>query len=130
MLHGSSGVKYVRVATDTFRLAEVRLIDTVDLGQLDIFLLQSGGGLLIMGRESLAVTTPTQVFRIHMPNYSLKYAYQGAKNSTSMRASGLTTSSKVLAVRSKTSEPPSPKTEVSSESADRRCEKRMSRWQV
>jgi hypothetical protein len=39
-------------------LAEVGLVDTVDLGQLDVLLLQSSGSLLILGGESLAVTAP------------------------------------------------------------------------
>ena len=49
---------YSRVSLNTVRLTEVRLIDAVDLSQLDALLLQSGSSLLVMGSESFAVTTP------------------------------------------------------------------------
>lgn len=41
-------------------LAQLRLVDTVDLSNLDRFLLQGGGSFLVFGCQSFAVTTPEQ----------------------------------------------------------------------
>lgn len=38
-----------RVAFNAVGLAELRLLCAVDLGKLDVLLLQGGGGLLILG---------------------------------------------------------------------------------
>lgn len=46
------------VALNAKRLAEVGLLCAVNLGELDVLLLQCGGGLLVLGGEGLAVTTP------------------------------------------------------------------------
>lgn len=39
-------------------LAEVSLLDTVDLGELDALVLESRSSLLVLGGESLAVAAP------------------------------------------------------------------------
>ena len=39
-------------------MAEVRLVNTVDFGELDTVLLQLRSGLLVVGSEGLAMTTP------------------------------------------------------------------------
>jgi hypothetical protein len=39
-------------------LAKLSLLDTVDFGELDIFLLEAGCCLLIVGSECFAVSTP------------------------------------------------------------------------
>ena len=54
------GSGYSRVTLDAVRLAEVGLINTVDLGELDALLLESSRRLFIVGRKSLAVTTPRE----------------------------------------------------------------------
>lgn len=46
------------VALNTVLLAEVLLLCAVDLHQLDVLLLEGGGGLLVLGGEGLAVATP------------------------------------------------------------------------
>ena len=46
------------VALNAVVLAEISLINAVDLGKLDVLLLESGGSLLVLGGESLAVATP------------------------------------------------------------------------
>ena len=50
--------KDARVTTNSLGLAQVCLVDTVNLGDLDVFGLESGGRLLVFGSESLAVPTP------------------------------------------------------------------------
>lgn len=47
-----------RVALNAMLLAEVGLLCAVDLGDLDVLLLERGGSLLILGGESLAVAAP------------------------------------------------------------------------
>ena len=47
-----------RVTLNTVLLAEVGLLGAVDLCELDVLLLEGGGGLLVLGGEGLAVTTP------------------------------------------------------------------------
>lgn len=47
-----------RVSLNTVGLAEICLVDAIDLSQLDVLLLQSGSGLLVMRGKCLAVTTP------------------------------------------------------------------------
>jgi hypothetical protein len=39
-------------------LAEISLVDTVDLGKLDVLVLQRSSSFLILGGESLAVAAP------------------------------------------------------------------------
>ena len=39
-------------------MAELGLLSAVDLGQLDVLLLQLCGGLLVLGGKGLAVTAP------------------------------------------------------------------------
>ena len=39
-------------------LAKVGLVNAVDLCELDVLVLQGGGGLFVVGSEGLAVTTP------------------------------------------------------------------------
>lgn len=46
------------VALNTVLLAEVGLLSAVDLGKLDVLLLQRGGSLLVLGGEGLAVAAP------------------------------------------------------------------------
>ena len=43
------------------RLAEVRLVDTVDLSELDTLLLEAGRSLLVVGSKGLAVTAPGRI---------------------------------------------------------------------
>ena len=43
---------------DAVLLAEVGFINTVNLGEFDALLFQLGGGLLVVGSEGFAVTTP------------------------------------------------------------------------
>lgn len=49
---------YIRISLNTVRLAQVGLVDTVDLCQLNVLLLQSGSRLLVMRCQRLTVTTP------------------------------------------------------------------------
>ena len=53
-----SAARYLRVSLDFVLLSEVGLVHTVDLCELDVLLLQGGGGLLVVGSEGLAVATP------------------------------------------------------------------------
>lgn len=46
------------VALNAVILAEVSLLSAVDLGELDVLLLEGGGSLLVLGCEGLAVTAP------------------------------------------------------------------------
>lgn len=64
---------YARVTLDAIRLAQVGLVNTVDLGELDAFLLESSSGFFVMRGQSLAVTTPadTSEIRTKQPRVSL-----------------------------------------------------------
>ena len=46
------------------RLAEVRLVDTVDLSELDTLLLEAGRSLLVVGSKGLAVTAPADTSEV------------------------------------------------------------------
>lgn len=46
------------VTLNTEGLAQICLFSAVDLDKLDVLLLESGGSLLVLRSESLAVTTP------------------------------------------------------------------------
>lgn len=46
------------VALDTVLLAKLSLFGAVNLGELDVLLLQRGGSLLVLGGKSLAVAAP------------------------------------------------------------------------
>lgn len=46
------------VTLDALVFAEVGLLGAVNLGELDVLLLESCGGLLVLGGEGLAVTAP------------------------------------------------------------------------
>lgn len=46
------------VSLDTIFLAEVRLLSAVNLGKLDVLLLEGGSSFLVLGGEGLAVATP------------------------------------------------------------------------
>ena len=48
----------LRVATDVILLTKVCFVNAVDLCELDTLFFQLGGGFLVMGSESLTVTTP------------------------------------------------------------------------
>ena len=39
-------------------LAQIRLVNTVNLSKLDVLLFERGGGLFIVGSESFAVSAP------------------------------------------------------------------------
>lgn len=97
-------IRNVRVSLDTIGLAELGLVNAVNLGDLNVLLLERGSGLLVVRGESLAVTTPTPTQHGKRLCYD-HVTYQGAKNSTRMRDSGFTTASKLSCVRSRTSEP-------------------------
>jgi hypothetical protein len=47
-----------RVALNAIGLAQICLVHTVNLGQLDVLVLESGSCLLVMGSKSFAVPTP------------------------------------------------------------------------
>ena len=55
------GRENIRVALNSIRLAKVRLVDTVDLGELNVLLLEAGSSLLVVGSQSLAVTAPARI---------------------------------------------------------------------
>ena len=48
----------LRVSLDAFCLAEIGLVDTVDLGKLDVLVLEGGGRLLAVRSEGPAVAAP------------------------------------------------------------------------
>lgn len=50
-----------RVSLNVEVLAEISLLSAVDLGELDVLLLEGGGSLLVLGGEGLAVATPGSV---------------------------------------------------------------------
>ena len=52
----------LRVALNAVRLAELGLVNAVDLGELDVLLFELGRRLLVMGCERLAVSTPRQTY--------------------------------------------------------------------
>ena len=84
-------------------LTKVGLFNTVNLCKLNVSLLESSCGFFIMRSQSLAVTTPFDTSEIRTKAASC-ISYHGAKNSTSINASGLTVLSKLAGVRSRTSE--------------------------
>lgn len=47
-----------RVALNAMLLAQLGLLSAVDLGELDVLLLEGGGSLLVLGGKGLAVTAP------------------------------------------------------------------------
>jgi hypothetical protein len=47
-----------RVTLNAILLAEVGLLSAVNLGELDVLLLEGGGSLLVLGGEGLAVAAP------------------------------------------------------------------------
>lgn len=47
-----------RVTLNTIVFAEISLLSAVDLGELDVLLLEGGGSLLVLGGEGLAVAAP------------------------------------------------------------------------
>lgn len=47
-----------RVTLNTVLLAELSLLSAVDLGELDVLLLEGGGSLLVLGGKGLAVAAP------------------------------------------------------------------------
>ena len=87
-------------------LAEVGLINAVNLGELDALVLQFGGRFLVVGSEGLAVTTPAgraEFLAVFLHYKYVKGGYHGAKNSTRTRGS-LETVSKLAGVTSITLE--------------------------
>lgn len=96
----------LRVALDIVLLAQVCLGDTVDLGNLDIFLLQRRRSLFIMGSKSLAMPAPEyrQSDTLSLFSQLRVKTYQGAKNSTRMRGSLFTMETKLFGVSEITSE--------------------------
>ena len=121
------GEKNLRVALDAVRLAEIGLFNTIHLSKLDIFILQSGSCFLVMRGKSFTVSTP-RFSEIRFEHMRIEDSHHGAKNSTSISGSGLTTDSKLLAVKLMTSEPPSAMAEViivSMNAGERIVERRM-----
>jgi hypothetical protein len=54
----------LRIAPDIVLLTEICLFHTVNLGEFDVFLLESGGCFLIMRCEILAVSAPGNTLRL------------------------------------------------------------------
>lgn len=98
------------VTLDVLATAEVLLNGTIDLGNLDIVLLEGGGSNLVLGSYSEwwkgSVIRTTQFLPgtgiIFLPR-ALQWPHQGAKNSTKVTSSFLMWESKVLALKSTTS---------------------------
>ena len=98
-------------------MAQVRFINTVDFGKLDALFFEHSGRLLVVGSKCFAVPTPLRQMSFQR-NEEGKKRYHGAKNSTRMSFSGVTTELKVEEVKSMTSEGPSARARVASKSVE------------
>jgi hypothetical protein len=91
--------------------AEIAMLNTIDLSELDVLRRKLGSSLFVFRCERLAVAAPgtRKVGCIRVRNSTrqaqpLEETHQGAKNSTKIRLSGLTEDSNVSADSSRTSE--------------------------
>lgn len=66
MLQEEGNTVHVRVSLNTVRLTEVCLIDTVDLCQLNVLLLQSGSRFLVVRCQRLTMTTPIYLLLLNI----------------------------------------------------------------
>lgn len=98
-----------RVSLNAICLAELSLLCAVDLDKSNVLLLQGGGGLLVLGGESLAVAAVVcnqyPVGRLQKGEIGRSEAYhQGAKNSARTRSFDAMNSSKLSVLSCATSE--------------------------
>jgi hypothetical protein len=106
-------------------LTQVGFVYAIDFCKLDILFFKGCGGFFIMRRKGLAVATPNSPLALQSRRRNTDISYHGAKNSTNMRASGLTDDSKVDAVRLKTSDAASARARVTTEASERNDDARI-----
>jgi hypothetical protein len=94
----------LRVALDTFFLTKVGVINAVDFGKLNVFVLEGSCSFFVMRSQGFAVTTPIDLVKNVDNEMNVCSADHGAKNSTKTSGSGFTTVSKSAAVRLITSD--------------------------
>ncbi len=94
----------LRVALDTLFLTKVGVINAVDFGKLDVFILEGSRSFFVMRSQGFAVTTPIDLVKNVNKEINVCSADHGAKNSTKTSGSGFTTVSKSAAVRLITSD--------------------------
>src|SRR5262249_36049934 len=118
--------KSLRITPNVVGLTEISLFHAIDFGQFNVFVFERRGCLLIMRGECFAMSAPGGIFECVVGDgWNKTVIYQGAKNSTRMSASGLTTESKLTWVRLMTSDGPSARATAAKASTEKSEVRRM-----